>query len=88
MPIYVFEDSEGIKHDIFFSLEDAPKIGDEIQWQGKIVRRVAHYHLDTAGIARKTHKYPYKARSQPGQPTIRSQQHEKEYAAKNDMEKH
>ena len=99
MPFYVFEDIETKEpQDLFYSSKDAPKIGDVITSDGRELKRVASFVLDSAGIARKTHKYPYVSRSLPrnlgggdcnskGQPVIKSQAHERNVASEHDMAK-
>ena len=104
MPIYEFEDVKtGERHDIFQSIDNVTPIGKTIEWKGMTLRRLANFVLDTAGISRKTHKYPYVSQALPrkgpagnlsntqynqqGQPIIRSQQHEREIAAATDMKK-
>jgi len=98
MPIYSFVDDSGQEHELFFNASEAPRIGSEISGNGKTLTRVASFMLDTEGIARKTHQYPYVSRSLPrnlegtdcnkqGQPIIRSQAHERDVASRHDMEK-
>ena len=98
MPIYAFVDESGAEHELFFNSSDVPSIGATVQGDGKTLTRVASFVLDTAGIARKTHQYPYVSRSLPrnlegadcnkaGQPVIRSQAHERAIASRHDMEK-
>tara|TARA_Y100000114_G_C11744778_1_gene321012 strand:- start:997 stop:1296 length:300 start_codon:yes stop_codon:yes gene_type:complete len=98
MPIYVFHDDEGNEYEVFFNASEVPSIGQTIDGDGKVLTRVPSFILDSAGIERKTHKYPYVSRSLPrnlagaesnnkGQPIIRSQSHERDVAARHDMEK-
>jgi hypothetical protein len=99
MPIYEFINVDtGNKKDVFFNSSSAPRIGEEIEYEGGTFRRVPSFHLDSAGISRKTHKYPYVSRSLPrniqgcevnkkGQPIIKSQAHERNVAAEHDMAK-
>ena len=99
MPIYLFVDVEsGETEDLFFNSDQAPSIGDEVQQGDKTLRRVPSFVLDTAGIARKTHKYPYVSRALPrnirgcevnkkGQPIIKSQAHERNVASEHNMAK-
>ena len=99
MPFYVFEDVETKEQqDLFYQSKDVPKIGDVITADGRELKRVASFVLDSAGIARKTHKYPYVSRSLPrnlggcdcnsqGQPIIKSQAHERNVASEHDMAK-
>jgi hypothetical protein len=99
MPIYLFKDVEtGETEDLFFNSDHAPSIGEEIRHGDKTLRRMPSFVLDTAGIARKTHKYPYVSRSLPrnirgcevnkkGQPIIKSQAHERNVASEHDMAK-
>jgi|TARA_R110001583_G_scaffold104488_2_gene251866 hypothetical protein len=99
MPFYVFEDTKTKEQqDFFYRSQDVPKIGDVIDVDGKELKRVASFVLDTAGIARKTHKYPYVSRSLPrniggcdcnsdGQPIIKSQAHERNVASEYDLAK-
>lgn len=98
MPIYLFkgEDDRDIEH--VFSSDDVPSIGDQVMIDGKLCTRMASFIIDSAGIGRKTHKYPYVSRSlcrniegcntnKKGQPIITSQRHEREVAARHDMAK-
>ncbi len=99
MPIYEFVNVDtGDKKDIFFHSSDAPSIGEEVCQDGQSYKRIPSFHLDHAGIARKTHKYPYVSKSLPrnlsgcelnshGQPIIKSQAHERNVAAEHDMAK-
>jgi len=98
MPIYAFTDESSVEHELFYNSSDVPKIGDTVQSDGKTLTRVASFVLDTAGIARKTHQYPYVSRALPrnlegadcnklGQPVIRSQAHERDIASRHDMDK-
>lgn len=101
MPFYVYEDIETKeRHTIFFekaSLRDgraAHPIGEVIEHDdvpGRTLRRIADCHID-AGVARKTHGYPFESTSLPkgscpdsqtkdGKPIIRSQRHEAEVLA-------
>ena len=86
MPIYLFKGKNGEDVEKYFSYEDAPSIGTTILIDNNPCVRVASFVLDTAGIARKTHKYPYVSRSlcrnaegcdtnKKGQPIIKSQAH-------------
>lgn len=99
MPMYLFKDEFGAKHELHFSSEDAPRIGDKILKKQHILVRVPSFHIDTAGISRKTHKYPYVSHqlcrkiegaesNKKGKPVIRSQSHEREIMARHDLEKH
>tara|TARA_R110002124_G_scaffold113388_1_gene267712 strand:+ start:9878 stop:10180 length:303 start_codon:yes stop_codon:yes gene_type:complete len=93
MPIYAFVDNNGAEVESFFSFDDVPSIGDKVEIDGVECTRVASFILDTAGIERKTHKYPYVSRSLPrnlsgvgnydkqGRPVIRSQAHERNVAS-------
>ena len=99
MPTYEFVNQEsGSKVESYFSYDDAPRIGDVIVIDGQECRRVPSFILDEAGIARKTHKYPYVSRTLPrningcdcnhsGQPIIKSQAHERNVASEHDMAK-
>ena len=98
MPIYAFEDQNGVEHELFFNSSEVPKIGDTVEGDVKTLTRVPSFVLDAAGISRKTHQYPYVSRSLPrnlegadcnkqGQPIIRSQAHERDVASRHDMEK-
>ncbi len=98
MPVYVFKDSEGKEIDKWFDFSTVPSIGDVIVVDGVEYSRVPSFNLDAAGIARKTHKYPYVSRTLPrnlegcevnkaGQPIIKSQAHERNVAAQHDMGK-
>ena len=99
MPFYVFEEGETKEQqDLFYRSKDVPKIGDVVNEDGRELRRVASFVLDSAGIARKTHKYPYVSRTLPrnlggcdcnskGQPIIKSQAHERNVASEHDMAK-
>lgn len=95
--IYAFENAQGDTVDMYFPAGQAPKIGEVIVVDGEPLRRVAHFHLDTGGIARKTHQYPFVSQSLPkgcspdsevksgpgkGKPIIKSQAHEREVLAK------
>ena len=93
MPIYAFVDNQGTEVESFFTFDEAPSIGDKIDIDGVECTRVASFILDSAGIERKTHKYPYVSRSLPrnlpgvdnydkqGRPVIRSQAHERYVAS-------
>ena len=101
MPTYVFQYDDGSTVDQFYSMADAPKIGDVVTINGRKATRIPHFHLDAAGIERKTHKYPYISNSLPStirgcdyavqngrkKPVIRSQSHEREIAARYDYVK-
>ena len=99
MPSYEFVNQEdGSKVEAYFEYDDAPRIGDLVEIGGASCRRIASFILDRAGIARKTHKYPYISRTLPrningcdcnnkGQPIIKSQAHERNVAAEHDMAK-
>ena len=66
MPIYVFKDVEtGNQIDSYFPASEAPSFGDTVVIDGKECVRQLNFNLDSAGIARKTHKYPYLSRSLP-----------------------
>tara|TARA_R100001594_G_scaffold67913_2_gene102221 strand:+ start:919 stop:1221 length:303 start_codon:yes stop_codon:yes gene_type:complete len=97
MPIYLFVNEKGQEVESFFSSDSAPRIGDEVEIDGSKCTRVASFILDSAGIERKTHKYPYVSRALPrnlpgvenydkqGRPVIKSQSHEKNVAARHNM---
>ena len=98
MPLYLFKDENGTEVAHFFSSNEAPSIGDQLMIDGVYCTRMASFSIDTAGIKRKTHKYPYVSRSlcrnaegcetnKRGQPIITSQTHEREVAARYDMVK-
>tara|TARA_R100000664_G_scaffold2132_1_gene5500 strand:- start:1830 stop:2132 length:303 start_codon:yes stop_codon:yes gene_type:complete len=93
MPVYAFQTNSGEEVESFFSFDDAPSIGDKVIIDGVECTRIASFILDSAGIERKTHKYPYVSRALPrnlsgvgnydkqGRPVIRSQAHERNVAA-------
>jgi len=97
MPVYLFQTDEGLEVESFFPSEEAPKIGDTVDISGTQCTRIPSFVLDSAGINRKTHQYPYVSRSLPrnlpgaehydkqGRPIIKSQQHERNVAAQHDM---
>ena len=97
MPNYLFvNQSDGTKVEAYFPVEDAPRIGDLVEIKDEVCRRIASFNLDVAGIARKTHQYPYVSKSLPrnlrgcetnqkGQPIIKSQAHERDVASEHDM---
>ena len=99
MPIYEFVNVEtGDKEDVFFHSSNAPSIGDQIEHEGRTLRRSPSFILDSAVIARKTHQYPYVSRTLPrnirgcevnkmGQPIIKSQAHERNVASELNMAK-
>ena len=99
MPNYLFvNQSDGTKVEAYFPVEDAPRIGDLVEIKDEVCRRIASFNLDVAGIARKTHQYPYVSKTLPrnlrgcetnktGQPIIRSQAHERDVASEHDMAK-
>ena len=98
MPIYAFKAEQGVEAEHFFNSSEAPSIGATVVIEGKNLKRIPAFNVDTAGIARKTHKYPYVSRSlcrnaegcqtnAKGQPIITSQRHEREVAARHDMAK-
>tara|TARA_R100000808_G_scaffold22508_1_gene48984 strand:+ start:8740 stop:9042 length:303 start_codon:yes stop_codon:yes gene_type:complete len=99
MPNYLFvNQSDGTKVEAYFPVEDAPRIGDLVEIKDEVCRRIASFNLDVAGIARKTHQYPYVSKSLPrnlrgcetnqkGQPIIKSQAHERDVASEHDMAK-
>ena len=99
MPVYLFRDEKGIEVESYYRYEDAPRIGDTVDIGGSKCTRVASFIIDSAGIERKTHKYPYVSRALPrnltgvnnydkqGRPIIRSQSHERDVAARHDMVK-
>ena len=66
MPCYVVEVvATKEQQDLFYRSKDVPKIGDVVNEDGRELRRVASFVLDSAGIARKTPKYPYVSRTLP-----------------------
>ena len=93
MPIYAFETESGEQLESFFSPNDVPSIGEKTVIGGVQCTRVASFILDSAGINRKTHQYPYVSRALPrnlsgvgdydkqGRPIIRSQAHERSVAS-------
>tara|TARA_R100000808_G_C2154131_1_gene164898 strand:- start:1368 stop:1670 length:303 start_codon:yes stop_codon:yes gene_type:complete len=97
MPVYLFKTAEGLEVESFFTANEAPKIGDTVEINGMECTRVPSFVLDSAGINRKTHQYPYVSRALPrnmpgvenydkqGRPIIKSQQHERNVAAQHDM---
>ena len=99
MPNYLFvNQSDGTKVEAYFPVEDAPRIGDLVEIKDEVCRRIASFKIDVAGIARKTHQYPYVSKSLPrnlrgcetnqkGQPIIKSQAHERNVASEHDMAK-
>lgn len=40
MPLYQFKDQYGFEVEVFFGMDDAPKIGDEIDHEGQMLTRV------------------------------------------------
>jgi hypothetical protein len=102
MPVYMFHDPEGNEVTAFYSMAEAPKIGDMRVINGQECRRVPSFQID-AGVARKTHQYPYLSnrlpttirgcelkRGRPGgrlKPEIRSRNHELEVMAQNDLQR-
>lgn len=98
MPIYLFKDEDNNDVEHIFTSDETPKIGEQVMIDGKLCTRRASFLIDSAGIERKTHKYPYVSRSlcrnsdgckhtKTGQPIITSQKHEREVAARHDMVK-
>lgn len=97
MPIYLFVNKGGQEVESFFTADLAPRIGDKVEINGAECTRVASFILDSAGIERKTHKYPYVSRALPrnlpgvenydkqGRPVIKSQGHERDVAARHNM---
>ncbi len=97
MPLYAFVDENGLEHELFYNSSDVPSIGTTVEGDGKVLTRVASFILDTAGIERKTHKYPYVSRSLSrnlegvgsydgqGRPIIKSQSHERDVASRHGM---
>lgn len=97
MPLYAFVDENGNEHELFYNSSDVPSIGSTVEGDGKVLTRVASFILDTAGIERKTHKYPYVSRALSrnlegvgsydgqGRPIIKSQSHERDVAARHGM---
>ena len=65
MPIYLFVNKGGQEVESFFTADLAPRIGDKVEINGAECTRVASFILDSAGIERKTHKYPYVSRALP-----------------------
>ena len=63
MPIYLFRDEDNNDVEHFMSSDNAPKIGEVIMIDGVPCTRMASFIIDTVGIERKTHKYPYASRS-------------------------
>lgn len=99
MPIYLFKDKDNNNVEHLMSSGDVPSIGEKMVIDGKECTRMASFIIDTAGIDRKTHKYPYVSRSlcrnaggckttKDGKPIVTSQRHEREVAARHDMERH
>ena len=93
MPMYPFQHADGTVEDLFFSMIDVPKIGDDaINEVGEPVTRLpSHFQVD-AGVDQKVHGYPRVSKSLPrhlkgcktndqGQPIITSQLHEREIMA-------
>jgi len=98
MPIYLFKDEDNNDVEHFFDTSNAPSIGEQVMVDGVLCTRRASFLIDSAGIERKTHKYPYVSRSlcrniegcnttEDGKPIITSQNHEREVAARHDMVK-
>ena len=99
MPIYAFETKSGEQVERMFPMVSAPKIGDVIVDDeiGELTR-IASFSLDTAGIARKTHQYPFVSDSLDrglkgckhtlkGKPIVRSQKHEQELCSRHNLER-
>lgn len=99
MPIYAFKTASGQEVESYFPADEAPSIGSEVEINGALCTRVPSFVLDSAGISRKTHQYPYVSRALPrklpgvgdydnqGRPVIRSQSHERDVAARHDYVK-
>ena len=97
--MYLFSTNDGREVESYFPVDDAPKIGDTVEINGVQCTRKPSFVLDSAGINRKTHQYPYVSRALPrnmpgvesydkqGRPVIKSQQHERNVAAQHDMVK-
>ena len=94
MPLYEFIcDETGETIEEFSPMREAPPIGTVIERDGKKFRRVFCGDINAQQIARVTHQYPYQSHSMPRlpngkKPFIRSQAHEREIAARYEMEKH
>lgn len=86
--------NDGALVDSLFDSDKAPKIGDEVfvEGHGQCVR-IPSFHIDSAGIKRKTEGYPFVSRSLPkgchpesqdegGRPIIRSQAEERSVLAR------
>jgi hypothetical protein len=94
MPIYTFKDIEtGEEVEHVFPSELAPRIGDEIMIDKRLLRRTPSFTVATAQVERVTHGYPFVSRALPkgcspesqtkdGKPIIKSQAHEREVLAK------
>ena len=98
MPIYLFTDEDNNNVEHLMSSSDVPSIGEKRVIDGKECTRKPSFIIDSAGINRKTHKYPYVSRTlcrnsegcettKGGKPIITSQRHEREVAARHDMDK-
>lgn len=102
MPLYLFRDPDGNEVEEFYPMTTAPKIGDTRVINGKNCRRVASFQVG-AGVARVAHQYPYLSNRLPTtirgcemkrgkkggrlKPEIRSQAHEREVMAINDLQR-
>jgi hypothetical protein len=101
MPMYAFQTESGEDAQLFYLMEDAPRIGDWVEVDGVRYQRKASFQID-AGLARKVWGYPYVSNQyHPNElkgaktivengrekPIIESRSQEREIAAMNDMVK-
>ena len=99
MPVYLFKGDNEREVEAYFVAKEVPKIGDVVDILGEQCTRVPSFVLDSAGIRRKTHQYPYVSRALPrnmpgvgaydkhGRPIIKSQSHERNVASQHGMVK-
>ena len=69
MPMFVFTDDLGNRHERFYTMADAPKIGERVTvMDGQTVTRVASFEIGKKWNpfgGRYPNKYPYASRSLP-----------------------
>lgn len=99
MPIYLFEDESGVLLEQHYASADVPRIGSEIQVDGRVYRRIPSF-LVGKGMIERGSKYPYESNALPPttqgckmtkgrrpKPIIESAKHEREVAARHNLTK-
>jgi hypothetical protein len=95
MPLYLFKSETGEQIEKFYSMTDAPKIGDTVEIDGVLCTRVPSFQLSEE-INTVCNKYPYTSmkhgafmagakHDKQGRAIIESRNHEKKFMAIHDL---